>query len=301
MDVDSSERRWRLGEWTHPEQNRTVNRTTEHLTADYQRDGAVVLRGVVTPEQLDMLRHGIDHVVDHPSSRAKVASSADDPGFFIEDFCRWRDVAEFSDFVHGSGLSALAADLMRSETVTHYHDHVLVKEPGTRQRTPWHQDQPYYDVEGRQNVSFWIPVDPVPRDACLELVAGSHYGPWCMPRSFRDHQAKWFPEGSLQELPDIDELRIQSDPDGRPRLLSWDLEPGDAIAFHMLTIHGAPGMRGPGRRRVFSWRVLGDDMVHVRRPWATSPDLDEVLGDDDPRVEGEPLSGDWFPRVWPQY
>lgn len=269
--------------------------------SDYQRDGAVVLRGVVSASEIEMLRRGIDRVVEQPSARAKVASSPDDPGFFIEDFCRWRDIGEFSDVVFGSNLPAVAASLMGSETVTHYHDHVLVKEPGTRQRTPWHQDQPYYDVEGRQNVSFWIPVDPVARDACLELVAGSHRGPWCMPRSFLDHQAKWFPEGSLAELPDVEALREGSDPEGRPRLLSWDLEPGDAIAFHMLTIHGAPGVRGPDRRRVFSWRVLGDDMVHVRRPWVTSPDLNTVLGEDDPRVQGEPLSGEWFPRLWPRH
>jgi ectoine hydroxylase-related dioxygenase (phytanoyl-CoA dioxygenase family) len=52
---------------------------------------------------------------------------------------------------------------MRSRSVRLYHDHMLTKEPGTRARTPWHQDQPYYNVDGRQNVSFWIPVDPVRR------------------------------------------------------------------------------------------------------------------------------------------
>ena len=274
--------------------------TMEQQAVAYQRDGAVVLRGVVSSAEIESLRRGIDRVVERPSSRAQVASSSDDPGFFIEDFCRWRDIGEFSEFVLGSRLAGIAADLMQSEVVTHYHDHVLVKEPGTRQRTPWHQDQPYYDVDGRQNVSFWIPVDPVPRSACLELVAGSHRGSWYMPRTFLDHQAKWFPEGSLEELPDVEALRHETDPEGRPRLVSWDLAPGDAIAFHMLTIHGAPGALGPGRRRVFSWRVLGDDMVYVRRPWVTSPDLDAVLGDDASRIPGEPLSGDWFPVLWPR-
>lgn len=287
-------------EWAHREQTRTVDPNAEPLIMDYQRDGAVVLRGVVTSAEIESLRRGIDRVVENPSSRAKVASAADDPGFFFEDFCRWRDIGEFSEFIVGSRLAAVAADLMRSETVTHYHDHVLVKEPGTRQRTPWHQDQPYYDVAGRQNVSFWIPVDPVSRDMCLELVAGSHRGPWYMPRTFLDHQAKWFPEGSLAELPDVEVLRRETDPEGRPRLLCWDLEPGDVIAFHMLAIHGAPGVCGPGRRRVFSWRVLGDDMVYVRRQWVTSPDLDAVLGDDDSRTPGEALSGDWFPSLWPR-
>ena len=93
---------------------------------------------------------------------------------------------------------------MQSRTVRLYHDHVLVKEPGTRQRTPWHQDQPYYNIEGMQNVSMWIPVDPVSRAATLEFVAGSHKGPWLMPHTFMDNQDKWFPECSLQDLPDVE-------------------------------------------------------------------------------------------------
>lgn len=65
-----------------------------------------------------------------------------------------------------------------------------MKEAGTRQRTPWHQDLPYYNVDGRLNVSMWCPVDPVPRESTLEFVAGSHddgtaRGPWYTPRTFQ--------------------------------------------------------------------------------------------------------------------
>lgn len=62
--------------------------------------------------------------------------------------------AEFAEFVRNTELSAIATELTQSKSISMYHDHVLVKEPGTRQRTPWHQDQPYCEVEGQQNVSF---------------------------------------------------------------------------------------------------------------------------------------------------
>jgi len=78
---------------------------------------------------------------------------------------------------------ATAAFYANPEAVALYHDHVLVKEPGTRQRTPWHQDQPYYNVDGVQNASMWFPVDPVDRSATLEFIAGTHRGPWYMPTS----------------------------------------------------------------------------------------------------------------------
>lgn len=63
---------------------------------------------------------------------------------------------------------------MFSEQARLYHDQMLVKKFGTKQMTHWYQDQSYYNIEGRQNVSFWIPVDPVPLAWTLELVAVSH-------------------------------------------------------------------------------------------------------------------------------
>jgi ectoine hydroxylase-related dioxygenase (phytanoyl-CoA dioxygenase family) len=166
---------------------------------------------------------------------------------------------------------------------------MLTKEPGTRAPTPWHQDQPYYNVEGTLNCSLWIPVDPVRRHSTLEFVAGSHRGPWLMPRSFMDHQAKWFPEGSLADLPDIEGTRAHQP------ILGWALEPGDVVCFHMLALHAAGGVDGDRRRRVFSVRFLGDDMRHAPRQWLTSPDfpgLAEELPAD------APMDHPLFPVLW---
>ncbi|MBS0403975.1 MAG: phytanoyl-CoA dioxygenase family protein [Proteobacteria bacterium] len=231
----------------------------------FARDGAVCLRGLLNPDEVALLRRGIDANIAAPSPRAKVASRADDPGFFIEDFCCWPENPAYRRFIFDSPLAAAAARLMQSRTVRLYHDHMLTKEPGTRQPTPWHQDQPYYNIEGRQNVSFWIAVDPVRRHSTLEFVAGSHRGPWLMPRSFMDSQAKWFPEGSLQDLPDIEAARE------RYPIIGWAIEPGDVVAFHMLALHASGGVDGDTRRRVFSVRMLGDDITHAPRSWVTSP------------------------------
>ena len=199
--------------------------TTDQDVADYQRDGAVCIRNLFTPEEVALLRDGIEANLAHPSPRGMVASRPDDPGRFFEDFCNWQDIPQFKRFIFDTPLAALAQRLMQSQTVRLYHDHLLVKEPGTRQRTPWHQDQPYYNVDGLQNISFWIPVDPVSRPSTLEFIAGSHRGPWLMPRTFMTHQAKWFPEGSLAELPDIDKHREDFP------ILGWDLQPGIWCVF----------------------------------------------------------------------
>ena len=256
----------------------------------YARDGAVVLRGVLNADELRTLEAGIEHNLAHLSPLALVASEPDDPGRFVEDFCTWQANPDYQRILQASALPHLAAQLMQSHTARLYHDHLLVKEAGTRQPTPWHQDQPYYNVGGMQNVSFWIPVDPVPLASTLRFVAGSHAGTWYMPRTFRDQQAKWFPEGTLAELPPID-----TDTD-RYEQLAWELEPGDCVAFHMLSLHASSGTGPQSRRRVFSARYLGDDATHTPRPWRTSPpfpDLEVQL------PNGEPMAHPLFPAVWP--
>jgi ectoine hydroxylase-related dioxygenase (phytanoyl-CoA dioxygenase family) len=263
---------------------------TPDLIDAYARDGAVCLRGLLNADEVALLRRGIDANIAQPSPRAKVASRADDPGFFIEDFCCWQDSAAYRQVIFDSPLAAAAGRLMGSRQVRLYHDHMLTKEPGTRQRTPWHQDQPYYNIEGRQNVSFWIPVDAVRRHSTLEFVAGSHQGPWLMPRSFMDHQAKWFPEGSLQDLPDIEAARE------RFPIIGWAVEPGDVIAFHMLSLHASAGVDGDTRRRVFSVRMLGDDVTHAPRRWVTSPPFPGLA---DRLPAGAAMDDPLFPVLWP--
>src|SRR6187200_2226559 len=143
------------------------------IDGDFHRDGAVCVRGAFAPDDVALARRAIDANLADLSSHAKRASSIDD-GAFIEDFCSWQRIPEIEAFIRTSPAAEIAAELMGSLTVRLYHDHMLVKEPGTRQRTPWHQDLPYYNVAGRLNVSMWIPVDPVPRESTLEFVKGSH-------------------------------------------------------------------------------------------------------------------------------
>lgn len=262
--------------------------TQSHIDA-YKKDGAVCIRQILSPAEIELLCEGIELNLKAPSHRVKIASKNDDPGRFIEDFCTWQTNHHYQQFIFESPVSLIAAKLMESKETRLYHDHLLVKEPGTRQRTPWHQDQPYYNIEGIQNCSLWIPVDPVSRASTLEFIAGSHWGPWLMPRSFMDNQAKWFPEGSLADLPDIDSNR-----ENYP-IIGWEITPGDVVCFHMLTLHCASGVSCHQRRRVFSVRFLGDDITHAPRQWGTSPDfpgLNEQL------PAGVRMDHPLFPVIW---
>jgi len=261
---------------------------SQALIEDFADVGVVCIRKVLDADEVVAARESIEQVLATPSSLAQVASGPDDPGSFFEDFCRWGDVTEIEELARHSAVPQIAGELMATAQVRFYHDHVLVKEGRTRQRTPWHQDQPYYNVDGR-GVSAWIPVDPVPETGCLEVVAGTHHGPWLMPRTFLTGEAKWFPEGALLEIPDVEANRVAFD------IRRFEMQPGDGLFFDFLSMHGAPGFPFDGRRRVLSLRYLSDEARHAPRRWRTSPPF-EGLQDELPA--GALLDHPLFPIVW---
>lgn len=259
----------------------------ETITA-FQTDGAVCIRGLFT-DWVDKLSAGIETNMSQPGPYAAENLKDGEKGRFFDDYCNWTRIPEFADFVHQSPVAEAGARLMQTSKVQMFHDHVLVKEPGTSKPTPWHQDSPYYFADGDQTISFWLPLDPV-REASLRLIAGSHL--WEKPVL----PTRWLNEDKF--YPDTDAYLPVPDPDAEPekyQVLEWPMEPGDAIAFHYRTLHGARGNLAGSRRRAFSIRLTGDDVRYVERQGKTSPPFP---GHD--MQAGQTLREDWFPTIWPR-
>ncbi len=257
--------------------------------ADFTKDGVLLLRGYFS-DWIDKLREGVETNMREPGPWGREYLEPGQPGRFFGDYCNWNRIDEYRSFMFESPVAEIAADLMRSNTARIFHEHVLVKEPGTDKITPWHHDQPYYCVDGRQVCSLWIPLDPVEQKICPEFIAGSHdWGRWFVPRKFSgidyDHA-----DAALETMPDIDAQRENYD------IRSWSLEPGDAIAFHFLTVHGAPSnLSAQHRRRGYAARWLGDDTVYAQRSGETSPPFPGLAE----RLKvGEAIHGDEFPLVF---
>ena len=222
----------------------------EDAIRTYETDGVVRLSGLFGPAWIDLLREGVEQCMAAPGPHAVIGNRTL-PGFFF--------------------------------------DQVIVKEPGTEQRTPWHQDQPYWAVSGRQVCALWLALDDVAADSSVEFVLGSHR--WDVefnPQHFADGSGY---EGTgLPPLPDIEGHRDQY------RITSFDVRAGDIVAFSAMTVHGAPGNRSLARRRrAVSTRWCGDDARYLQRPGEVAvPSKDPGLR------SGEPLGGPLFPRVWPR-
>ncbi|MGI9606446.1 MAG: phytanoyl-CoA dioxygenase family protein [Acidimicrobiales bacterium] len=250
----------------------------------FERDGAVLIPGLFA-DWVDTIAAGIETNMAEPGPYGAENIRDGDTGRFFDDYCNWQRIPEFERVVRQSTASSAAAQLMRSDSAQLFHDHVLVKEPGTSRATPWHQDSPYYFVEGEQTISFWCPIDPVDA-ATIRCVAGSHRWPkqvlpvsWIDDDSFYPNPDDWMP------LPDPDAEGME--------IVEWAMQPGDAVAFHYRTLHGARANESSSRRRAFSLRFVGDDARYVERPGRTSPPFP---GHD--MVAGQRLREDWFPTLF---
>ena len=255
----------------------------------FARDGAVALRRVFDRDWIEILAAGVTRNMAEPGRFAHHYTGEGEPGLFFGDYCNWRRIEEYRRAAFDSPAPMIAARMMRSRKVNLFHEHVLVKEAATADPTPWHHDQPYWTVDGSQVCSMWIPLDPVPRETSVEFVAGSHrWGKWFTPKRFVDLQDHDTGEG--EPVPDIDARRDDY------TILGWDLEPGDCIVFHGLTLHGAPGnVSSTNRRCAVALRWTGDDARFARRKGYMSPPFEEVTLE-----PGPPMDCETFPRVWPR-
>lgn len=253
--------------------------------AAYERDGAVLLRGVFAPWVAGVCE-AIEQNKSSPSWRERTYRPDDGSAPFFQDYCVWSQFDGYRALVTESPMAKIAAQLMRSNTARIFHDHVLVKEPGNSVVTPWHQDRPYYLVQATQTVSFWVPLDPVPRERSIEYVGGSHrWGTDFKPTRFDGTDL--YPGDSTEQMPNIEQQRNELP------ILGWAVEPGDAIAFDFGTIHGAPANASALRRRVTSIRWVGDDALFAKRLGKTSPAYPDLQYQD-----GAPFDAPEFPVIY---
>lgn len=273
--------------------------TTQEIEA-YRKDGAAVLRGVVDQGWIDLMRGAIDRILDNPGSAAIEYTPEGDKGRYYGDFFLWMRDPDFRAFMMDSPMPELAAQVMGSKSIQFFYDQLLVKEPGTKEPTPWHQDLSYWPVRGNDILSIWTPFDPAAEDSGIVVyIAGSHkwgkmYAPATFAKGsgFEDVYAKM----GLEPLPDIEAERDKHD------ILIWELEPGDVIIHHPLTMHYASGNHSlTGRRRGLALRYLGDDAVFDARPgtFIDNPKVKALLPDFDFK-DGEKLISNAFPPVWPR-
>ena len=265
---------------------------TEEHHRTFQADGVVKVEGAVDPSWVGRVLELADEQLASPGRWVgDSAAEGDGPGRLFTDRYLWRDVPTVNDFVFNSGVAGLAGRLLGADRVRFYFDHLLIKEPGTPNPTPWHQDIPYWPFLGRQIASVWVSAsDLTVEDSSLEFVRGSHlWDRYFTPKAFTSGGSKWAEANEGDDLPDIEAARDEYD------IIGFDVAAGDALVFSAWTVHGSPGNAGDHRRVALSTRWLGDDAV-----WDPRPSADPAVTQADTvAVPGAyPADDDRFPVGW---
>src|SRR5579871_415696 len=188
---------------------------TEQELRTYEEDGVVWLRGILDERWVTMLAEAIDEMLVNPiaqmldftglgmamaqqagrsgiwrgdnswNTAAKISQDVllddrvrpapEQRGHFICATETWKHSPAIRELALQSPVPKIAALLMRSSKVYVYGDQVLVKPPGTMERTAWHQDLGYDHLEGSQASAVRIPTTrETPEMGLVRYWRGSH-------------------------------------------------------------------------------------------------------------------------------
>jgi ectoine hydroxylase-related dioxygenase (phytanoyl-CoA dioxygenase family) len=267
-----------------------LNPITEDDIAAYERDGAVCLRRMFDAQWIERMNRAVNRVMEaqHPMARPREVTKAlggKSGRYHINSFVwHWDD--DFRDWVMQSPMARIAARMMGADEVRVFYDQVFVKEPQTAEMTDWHQDLPFWPVRGNDILSIWVALTPVNHEnSAVEYIAGSHKWGKFYAAAIPDKDPRF--ASSLEPCPNFS--REKSNP--AYRFLSWQLEPGDCVLHHPLTVHGAEGNFSPSRRRVgISTRYFGRDCR-----WDPRPATMKVTGDPVVEAGARPENDRIFP------
>jgi len=265
----------------------------------FATDGVVCLRGAFGPEWIGSLTRGLDRSMADTSERRRTWDADERGGTTIYDSQCWLHVPEYRDFVERSPMAEIAGRLLEATAVNFFFDAVFVRSAGVRFRTPFHQDEPYWSVEGFDTCSAWMPLVPVARESTLEFVRGSHrWNQRYRQQNFgaltgdgRD-QVGYDAEDDRVPFPDVEGRRDDFD------VIGWAMEPGDVAVFNARMIHGGSGNLALDRDlRVFNTQWLGDDVRVAFRSEGMDPDHTGVMTAAG-LAHGDRVGGDLYPELW---
>ena len=268
--------------------------------SEFFRDGVVCLRDVFDEQWIELLKTGLQKNLNAPGARSRIYDRTDDDHFFLYDSDNWQQIPEYEEFVYQSPCAQIAAELLEAESVHFFFEAVFFRSRGVTFPTPWHQDEPYWSVEGMDTVSIWKPLVPVEQQSALAFVPGSHR--WSNryrqvdlavlnPDGQEGVDTVSFEGDDWKPFPDIESNRDKYD------VVSWEMAPGDCAAFNGRIIHGGSGALSSDRElRVFNTQWLGDD-VRVRfKDHGMDPDHSDKMRLGGMQT-GDQLNGDIYPRL----
>ncbi|MEE2745452.1 MAG: phytanoyl-CoA dioxygenase family protein [Pseudomonadota bacterium] len=268
---------------------------TEHDIQDYEKDGVICIRGQFDQEWINnMFATCMQNDINPGGNRSEFLDECG-PGRFVASSNMSRENNAIMNFVLRSPAAEIAGRLMRLSKVYFFYDQLFVKEPGTLAPTPWHNDLPFWPLSGENIASVWVALTPTPKEnSGLVYVAGSHL--W--NKMYYPEPATPRPDYVFDEAKGFERCPMFHKEFSNPkyRFLSWDLDAGDCIVHHPMTVHGSGKNSSLSQNRAaISIRYFGGDATwHGQRTQFQVPGTT----DDMFKTGTMPAHETIFPLVW---
>jgi ectoine hydroxylase-related dioxygenase (phytanoyl-CoA dioxygenase family) len=271
---------------------------TSNEIKTYHRDGVLLLQNMFDNDWIEILNKGLDTNCKNPTERSRTWNKDSLGRTMIFDNTAWQHIDEYRKFIFNSPASKISGQLIGSKNINFFFDSIFVRSKGTQFKTPWHQDEPYWSIEGYDVCTLWMPLVPVKRKSSLSFVPGSHR-PKTVFNQYNFGSLTLNPKDQVdfsniadQEFPDID-----ADPE-RFGVVSWDMQPGDCVVFNGRTMHGGSGkLDDECDLRVFTTKWLGDDVRIKFRNCGMDPDHSDLMIKNGLKPGDRPNT-DLYPLVW---
>lgn len=265
--------------------------STIKLNDIYQRNGAVLVKNFVNEEELELVRLAIDFCRKNPSPfSSKITKDHKKKGSsFFSDYWTYKRNNFIQTLLSKNEIVEKIKKITGNESVYFFHDHVLVKDPGSPS-TPWHHDRPYYFIDGQNNFSIWITPDEVAEENSLAFCAGSHKSDNIyVPVNFNDGSDL----NSHPDLKKLDDNAILKESDSG--IIVYRMKPGDAIIFNNKTLHRSMPSSNEKVRTALSLRMVGDNCKLTKFCCSNPQPPFHKFGME--LVEGSPIDTKWFPKL----
>ena len=146
--------------------------TDEHV-AQFWRDGFILLRGVLSAEEIAAYGQAIRDAAMVFFKRYNM-EPAKHGGFLQRKLNLRCEFEEVRRFCLAPRFGRIAARLMKVRAVRIFHDQPLFKHPGAAE-SAWHQDQYYWPLATDRSLGMWMPlIDCTNKMGSIRFVVGSH-------------------------------------------------------------------------------------------------------------------------------
>jgi ectoine hydroxylase-related dioxygenase (phytanoyl-CoA dioxygenase family) len=269
--------------------------------ADLRQNGAVLLPGFFSQDQVLALKTGIDYDNSLESPFKANINKAMGSGM-TTNIWRTSDVKQFADYCTGSELINLINKIFYPQPFRFLQDTWFLRPNDCTVSIPWHHD----NIVVGDHYSAWVSLTEHKLEDSLCFVAGSHNDGFSyMPLSyFVDKQDdnsdvdKYYRSYNMASTLQLKEtfIPIPSDEEliKSRHILSWPTSPGDCIIFNSRTLHSLPSGDGDYERIGFVSRWIADGSTIALHAEDTVKAIQNA-GLSISLSVGDPISGDQFP------